>query len=111
MTNRYRITFKSGNTSGIGYYDAESAADALAAAALEHDPFELVDIRPEQRGPGLTLEQQRDGLVKAMTPIFTVLRALLDNPTTSPLFVEPRRSQLEKMLAEAQEAMLNAVRK
>lgn len=105
-TNRYRLTLKTPEGTAVAFYDAPSLDEALARAALEHEHFTLIEARIS--GPELSPTLQRDGLIKAMRPLLSVLLAMLNNPTLAVLFTAERRAQLEGFCRDAQEAMLNA---
>lgn len=115
--NRYRVIVKlpsehSREVRGVYFIDAqtpESAGEICLSIAGAGSVLVSSVIEKELTKPApISLEEQRDGLICAMRPIYSVCRALLDNPSTAPLFTEQMRKGLEGMCTDAVKALRDA---
>lgn len=108
--SQYRVVFSTNKPgtlddgpNSVDFVEAPSMPEAMAAVMLKHEHCQILSCRLE--GPALTPEEQRDGLIRALRPLYTVCRALLDNPSAGPLFTDEMRKGLEGMCTDAVNAM------
>jgi hypothetical protein len=110
LMSQYRVVFNT-NPAGVTdsgpnsveFVEAPGMAEAMAAVMLKHENCSIIAAKLE--GPALTLEEQKAELLRALRPLYTVCRALLDNPSAAPLFTQEMRKALEGMCTDAVAAM------
>ncbi len=105
--SRYRVVYSStfppsdAGPNGLEFVEAAGVAEALAVVAARHETISIISCTLEAN----SVEEQRDGLIRALRPLYTVCRALLDNHHASPIFTSQTRLALEGMCADAAAAL------
>ena len=101
---RFRVVYSlPDGVSGVDFVEADGMDTAIARVAIQHARFTLVSCTVEGAPP--TVEEQRDTLVRALRPLYTVARAILDTPDLGAALTPARRDGLEAMCSDAVAAM------
>lgn len=110
--SRYRVFFSAtidGEETGpncLDFVEAPDKAHAVATVARRYGPTcSVISCTVEGEPVPPSPVEQRDGLIRAIRPLYTVCRALLDNPTAPDLFTTQMRAGLEELCADAVAAM------